>query len=445
MKYKKLFIVFTAIITFLIAFSIFIMLWFWGDTYKGGNSYEGFSDFRKEFKIPGLKDGACPQGMTVYNASYEVKDENGEPVLNENGKPKTDTQNYFFISAYFKGKPSRIYVVAEKTDETGYVTLKNADGSDYTGHCGGVATNGPTLWVSSDNTVYVTRTNTTTSTDTSSSNSSPNIAVQIIQKALYGEEGADNSVTFTSSFNANCNASFLYYYQDPGVTTPTSSSNKLYVGEFYRAGNYETNEKHRLETPDGDNNTAFAYEYNIDNTDFGLETVKKNVDTDDLDKLVDENGNKIIPPKIQKIFSLTGEIQGFARTTNGIVLSQSYGLKNSHILYYSFNWDNTKLSENNRQAYKDAVDKNGLTYEGVYRTVAGEKKPFTSKDTTYVYYIDSANQINDYSIPSMSEGLCTADGRVYVLFESGAYKYKTFVRQVLRNVYSIVPRKSDKF
>ncbi|MBD5585136.1 MAG: hypothetical protein HDQ88_08640, partial [Clostridia bacterium] len=439
MKYKKLFIAFTAIITFLIAFSIFVMLWFWGDTYKSGQSYEGFTDFRKEIKIPGLKDGACPQGMTVYNASYEVKNENGEPVLNENGKPKTDTQNYFFISAYFKSKPSRIYVVAEKTGETGYVTLKNTDGSDYTGHCGGVATNGPTLWVSSDNTVYVTRTNTTTSTDTSSSNSSPNIAVQIIQKALYGEEGADNSVTFTSSFNANCNASFLYYYQDPGVTTPNSSSNKLYVGEFYRAGNYETNEKHRLQTPNGDNNTAFAYEYNISNDNkYGLASDKSSYGVFDAEGniLVDSKDEKIGPPKIQKIFSITGEIQGFARTANGIVLSQSYGLKNSHILYYSFNWDNTKISENNRQTYKDAVDKNGLIYDGFYRAVGPEKKPYVSTDNPYVYYIDSANQINDYSIPSMSEGLCTVEGRVYVLFESGAYKYKTFVRQVLRNVYS---------
>ena len=53
--------------------------------------------------------------------------------------------------------------------------------------------------------------------------------------------------------------------------------------------------------------------------------------------------------------------------------------------------------------------------------------------------------LNDYSIPSMSEGLCTLEGRVYVLFESGAKKYSPFVRQVLKNVYSFIPRKSEKF
>ena len=46
----------------------------------------------------------------------------------------------------------------------------------------------------------------------------------------------------------------------------------------------------------------------------------------------------------------------------------------------------------------------------------------------------------------MSEGLCVLkDGngeqRVYVLFESGAKKYRTFVRQILTNVYSFVPNK----
>jgi len=413
MKHKKLFITFTVIFSVLLALIIFLMIWFWGDKYDGGRDFDGFNDFRSEIAIPGLKDGACPQGITTYKANYT------ETVAGENGEEKevTKTQNYFFITAYLKNQPSRIYVVGDVTGEIGYVTLKNDDGTDYTGHCGGIATNGYYVWVSSDDKVFVATTDKPTSTK--------NIAYDIIK--LAAEKG---SVQFTSSFNANCNASFLYFYDyDEGATNSPSANDRLYVGEFYRGGNYETNEKHRLTTPNGDNNTAFAYEYNTStSTAFGLTTSDG----------YDENKEKV--PKIQKIFSLPDEIQGFARTANGLVLSQSYGLKNSHIYYYAFKWDLSSLSENNRVKYTD-IDKLGFKYEDA-KTVNGA--PYYDKDL-YLYYIDRSSMLNDYSIPSMSEGLCTVEGRVYVLFESGAKKYSPFVRKVLKNVYSFIPRKSDKF
>ena len=39
------------------------------------------------------------------------------------------------------GSPSRIYVTGGDTGYVGYVTMKNTDGTDYTGHCGGIAAN----------------------------------------------------------------------------------------------------------------------------------------------------------------------------------------------------------------------------------------------------------------------------------------------------------------
>lgn len=411
MKHKKLITTLSVILSIVVALVIFLMIWFWGDKYNGGRKSEGFSDFRAEVPISGLKDGACPQGLTSYRANYTVTETDADGKETEVKK----SQDYFFISAYLKNQPSRIYVVGSDTGEVGYVTLKNKDGSDYTGHCGGIATNGVTLWVSSDNTVFVAKAG-TSSTD--------NIAYDIIK--LAAENG---SVQFTASFNANCNASFLYYYQSPTTTSATSSSNKLYVGEFYRAGNYETNEKHRLTTKNGDYNPAFAYEYTVStDTNFGLTTTEA----------YDADKNKV--PKIQKIFSITGEIQGFARTANGIVLSQSYGLKNSEIYYYKFDWSSTT---NNSYDRYTTLESKGFKYDGV-TTVNGA--PFYDTSTSlYVYYIDGEAMINDYSIPSMSEGLCTIGDRVYVLFESGANKYKHFVRQSLKNVYSFIPRKSDKF
>lgn len=424
MKHKKLFITCIAIFTVLVALTIFLMIWYWGDSYNGGRTTEGFSDFRSEVAIPGLKDGACPQGITAYRANYKVTE-----TVDGEEKEVTKSQNYFFISAYFKNQPSRVYVVGEDTGEVGYVTLKNEDGTDYTGHCGGIATNGVTLWVSSDSKVYVAKTGSTT-TD--------NIAYDMIK--LAAENG---SVTFTASFNANCSASFLYYYQSSS-STPNSTSNKLYVGEFYRAGNYETEATHRLNTPNGDKNTAFVYEYSVaptsNKTDYpyGLSPLTGSKDA---------NGNQA--PKIDKIFSITDEIQGFARIANGIVLSQSYGLKNSHIYYYKFDWSSSTSKNNTYKKYteieKDDEDKNkpykeGFKYDGVTRTSGA---PYYDANLN-VYFIDRAAMLSDYSIPSMSEGLCTAGDRVYVLFESGASKYKTFVRQQIKNVYSFIPRKSDK-
>ena len=88
-----------------------------------------------------------------------------------------------------------------------------------------------------------------------------------------------------------------------------------------------------------------------------------------------------------------------------------------------------------------------FVYDGVKR-VSG--KNYTDPNL-YVYFVDKANEemfIDDLSVPSMSERLCNVTppemsgsemGRTkfYILFESGAKKYKTFVRRSIKNVYSM--------
>ena len=88
MKHKKLFITFTAVFSVILMIAVFLVIWFWGDSYKSGAKFDGFEDFRAEAEIPGLKDGACPQGLGTYRASYALKDENGNPVLDAAGKEK---------------------------------------------------------------------------------------------------------------------------------------------------------------------------------------------------------------------------------------------------------------------------------------------------------------------------------------------------------------------
>ena len=379
MKHKKLFITATVIFTVIVFLSIFITIWFWGDKYKN------FNDFRMEFEIPGLDEGACPQGMGNFKGEYDVKDENGNPVLDENGKQKTAYQEYFFISAYMKEGASRIYVMG-------------------------------------DDTVFVAKTG---------SSAKDNIAYDLIKAAENNGE-----IKFTASFAANCNASFCYFYNDDGDASNSSYYNdRLYVGEFYRDGNYPTAQKHHVTTNNGDKNTAFVYEYRISTLStnkYGLETLSSS----------DSVPEKSRVPKIQNIFSITDEIQGFARTKTGLTLSQSYGLKNSNILYYE--WSEI-LKTANSKYYKDFkytdADGNEKSYGGFEYADAPLNSGANYRDTDLrVYFVDNAVKRNSYSIPSMSEGLCVKGDRVYVLFESAAYKYRPFVRQVLKNVYSIVPK-----
>lgn len=448
MKHKKLFVTLTAIISVVIFFAIFLMIWFLGDSYKD------FETFRQEVEIPGLEDGAVPQGVATCPAEYYVYNE-------EVDKTEAKTQRYYFVSAYMSdGSPSRIYVTGEETGYVGYVTMKTEDGKDFYGHCGGIAINNTTstitasnvsnytLWVTGEKTVYCAK------ASSSYVSAKKTIAQEIVEKAgatLDDVSTADipedyKSIQFTASFEANCNASFCFYYDDP--SSSGVSSDKLYVGEFYRESNYKTDDKHKLTTPGGYYNTAFMYEYNVNSTStnkYGLYTV--------TDEKVAEN-NRV--PKIQKIFSIPEKIQGVAfsgkssaNTNNGIlVLSESYGLSNSHLLCFDVN----KVIASSKK-YTDVAGES-FAYSGVYiKGTENSEKPIAYTDSSlYVYYVDKNNEdmfINDYSIPSMSEGLCVptpttsgnaASNRVYVLFESAGKKYKSFVRQQTKNLYSFIPK-----
>lgn len=422
MKHRKLFITLIAIFSFFVCLGTFIMIWFWGDTYKD------FGDFIQSAEIPGLDDDAVPQGIANYRSV----------IYDEAGKATSNYQDYLFVSAYMKdNKPSRIYVTGTKTGYIGYVTVKNEDGSDYNGHCGGIATScvrkstSGMLWITSDDTVFCAK---------RSSDEYGNIAEEIIAKAkLSKDSNAENTIAFTSSFNANCNASFCFYYDSDGnPDTFSASGDKLYVGEFYRKDNYETDPLHHVTTKNGTQNRAFVYEYTMNTSSkYGLSTLSAN-------NIPEENR----VPKIQYIYSIPDKIQGFARikdtsassaTNSGkLVLSQSWGLPNSTL--YCYDWIDIR---SNYASYSSLVKRNvdgkevasEFKYEGVKTTYGNDYY-----ENPTVYFVDDSSLVRKYSVPSMSEGLCASGDRVFVLFESASYKYRTFVRQQLRNIYSFIPR-----
>lgn len=418
MKHKKLFIAAIAAFTVLVFLATFIVIWFWGD------SYPDFSDFKSVAQIPGLNDNAVPQGLANYEGEYTVSND---------GVETTYTQDYYFISAYMDNGPSRLYVTGKTTGYIGYVTLKNTDGSDYTGHAGGVATsckkgeNSGALWVVSDGTVYCAK---------NTSTPGKNIADEVISLASKGN--GENVLQFTASFKAYNKASFCYYYD-----APNSTSDKLYVGEFYRPGddNYQTDAAHHITTGNGYAQCALVNEYNTNTSStnkYGLTLISpSNVETENC------------VPKVQNIYSIPDLVQGFARiaerTESGssssssgkLVLSASYGLANSSIYYYD--WADISASSN-RKTYATLTG-NNFEYEGVPTKYSTEESPrYYTDDSVNVYFIDGSKLKREYSIPSMAEGLCAKNNNVFVLFESGCHKYKMFVRQILTNIYSFTPR-----
>ena len=451
MKHKKGLIIFTTLFSVAVFLSIFLMMWFWGDEYEDFDA----STFREEVTIPGLKDGACPQGLATVKHKLYGKD--GEPVYvpDADGNPTDHAreQEYYFVSAYFKNKPSRIYVTGRESGYLGYVTLAR-DGKSFYGHVGGIATNGTVFWVGSESTVYcLKRTN----------NDYDHMADEIIKLSLTNSVLELKSDT-SSSFEINGSASFISYYKASSSTS--SSTERLYVGEFYRAGNYETPANHHVTLPDGSVNRAFMYEYNVSSsTKYGLSMVTSFSEKDVSGEPENDKYSNIVP-KVQNIYSIPDRIQGVARVSGSsdsdkgdtLVLSQSYGLSNSEILLYNFK----TVSETANRVMYTSIDSKGFEYPDVMFGKDENGKWLrhyydTGVNVYYVYGNSSSKSVDgngnkiypsfmrSYSLPCMSEGLAvSSDDRVNILFESSAKKYKTFVRQSLDKVYSFRPSRSGR-
>lgn len=144
----------------------------------------------------------------------------------------------------------------------------------------------------------------------------------------------------------------------------------LLTGNFYYPGVYDTPANHRIVTPAGDSNTGLL-------TVFALNTGA-------------EFG---VAPEPVAAFSTPGQVQGFCFTDeNTIALSTSYGLMSSHLQFYSID----------------------LTHSSTL-DVCGQLVP--------VYYLDSANLVDEVRLPPMAEELVHRNGRIYVMCESASNKY----------------------
>ena len=179
-----------------------------------------FKDFydnaSKEFKMPGTADGLVQQGIT-YLGDKEV----------------------FLVAGYMAdGSASMVYVLDKDGDVINKVSLKNENGSDYTGHTGGIDVY--------KNCVYITD-------GTKDKDYNGGLDVFPLDQIL--NETEVKKMGRVTTFN---NPAFVEIYKD-----------YMLVGEFYHAEAYETLDSHRFTTPNGDNNTALITVFKLDdaNTD----------------------------------------------------------------------------------------------------------------------------------------------------------------------------------
>ena len=211
----------------------------------------------KGLLIPALKEEFIPQGM----AYLSEKD--------------------WIVISYYQAKGPSILTFLDAT--TGQMikglTILNEDGTDYTGHAGGLAISKSNLWISSGGFIR-------------------QIPLATIFSASDGDE-----IRIIYKYNAGTKASFMQHHK--GV---------LWIGEFFHANNYLTDRSHYVKRDDGYTNHSWMV---------GLKLDEK------TDLPVMANKDKKNPLTPDYIISIPDIVQGvtFSEDSN-ISLSLSYGRTN---------------------------------------------------------------------------------------------------------------------
>lgn len=301
--------------------------------YYFGAFYPTFNGLgkKKEFDVPGLEEGFIPQGLDYF-----------------------EQDDIFLVSGYMNdGSASRIYVVDKKTGVVVKQLSCVKSGADYTGHSGGIATDGKFVWLVGDKKVET-------------------LLYSDITNANTGEK-----IEIKSTIEMGNGCDFVDVY-----------NNKLVVGEFYRAGKYDTPQTHHIKVSDTETTHSVAYVYNID------------------DSTASGMGGLVFA------ISLPDQAQGigFVGTSEGerIVISTSWSISNSEL----------------------KVFENPLNKE--------TSKQISIKDKSVpLYELNSNNLSKTISAPAMSEELTVVDGRLFIMFESACKKYKFVNRTRTKSVLSI--------
>lgn len=178
-----------------------------------------YTNAEKEFRTPGISDNLVQQGM-VY----------------------IDEKERFLVCGYMSDNTaSRVYVLDRDGNVLSITQLKNADGSDYTGHTGGMEYY--------ENHLYITE-------GTKEKGYDGGLVVFPLDQILAGNK----AVGTVGRFKTYNNPAYCHIY-----------NGYILIGEYYRAVDYETADEHRMRTPADDQNTALITVFKLDNSaPFGI-------------------------------------------------------------------------------------------------------------------------------------------------------------------------------
>ena len=320
------------LIVILTAIAVFLGVWWFGFTFPAFDSIA-----EREQRIPGLDSGLSPQGLCALP--------DGGPYA-------------FAMSGYISGEPSRVYLipadhVASDIKQAEHFVTFTEGGKDVETHFGGVACSESYMYIASGKKV---------------------IRISL-GKILAANNGA--AVEIDDFFETDLRSNAYCYIFD-GV---------LYVGEFYRPGNYETDPSHHMDVG-GTTNHALVYAYPMD----------------------EEKTGGVADMVPSKVISVCDEVQGIALDGQAIYLSCSYGLPASRLKIYE-----NRLGAETAETF----------------TVGGKQVP--------LYQL--AERSADLTMPCMSEEICLKDGKLYILFESMSKQY----RWVVHNRISVLMSIGDPF
>ena len=299
----------------------------------GGDKRVNFENYTEmPFEVPGLEDGFIPQGICYVEelgmfaiSGYMPNDEAG------------NKQN------------SRIYLVNPDTNKSKMFIIDK-----FTGHAGGIASNGKDIWVSSGG------------------SSTTNGKIYHFTTDMFsGESGS--SVKYDGYFSVPVKGSVLY-----------CDDNKLWVCEFYN--NDKDSNKVNKEHHYGSNH-AWACGY-------------------DLPLDVDYSAKETKVPDV--VLSIPDKVQGMSITADGeVIFSTSYGRRNNskmHIFDPYTEWDTKTVN---------VFDTNVTLY------VAKKK-----------------NRVIRFKMPTLMEGIDYHDGKLYIIYESGAKTYSD-AKEINKDVWEM--------
>ncbi len=279
--------------------------------------YENYTEYPCE--VPGLDDGFIPQGLCFV-----------------------ESMGMFAISGYMPNDTdgnkqfSRIYFVNPETEENKMFII-----DDFTGHAGGIASDGNDIWISSGG-----------------SSSTNGKIYHFTVDMFVGETGS--TVIHDGYFSVPVKGSVLY-----------CDGEKLWVSEFYNndKDSNKTNEAHYY----GSNHAwSCGYDLPID---------------------IDYSSKETLVPDV--ILSIPDKVQGMSITADGeVIFSTSYGRRNNSKMY---------------------------VFESYTTWDTNTVNVFDTNVTLHV--AKKKNIIMRFKMPTLMEGMDYHNGKLYIVFESGAKTY----------------------